>query len=272
MKKGTKKVQLTEEQIYENRKASDIKEIKEDFSRIGYAPNDRKIFEVGEDVYVTNGGFISAKILQILEKDIYEVFITYITNKPYSSEEVVLTRKRILGWNDIFKKEKKECNIEIGKDLYLSFMQQTVNSLIESYVISFGVNFNPPYQRELVWDLEDEQKLIESIFNRVDIGKFVFIKLPYSSELLYEILDGKQRLTTLYRFYTDQFTYKGYYYSELPIEYKYLFTETSVAVAVTRKENLSEKDVLNYFLRLNTSGKVMDAEHLNNIKNKFEKL
>jgi len=62
--------------------------------------------------------------------------------------------------------------------------------------------------------LEDEQKLIESVFNRVDIGKFVFIHLGYHSDIMYEILDGKQRLTALYRFYTDQFTYNGYYYSE----------------------------------------------------------
>jgi hypothetical protein len=267
-----KKVQLTQEEMYEQSKNTTLKDLKEDFLRIGNAPNDRKVFSLGEEVYVHNGGFISAYILAKIETDIYEVFITYRTTEPYKSEEVIKTRKRILGWYDIFKLQKEDCDIELGADLRLSFMQQQVSSLISSYVISFGVNFNPSYQRGLVWDLSDEQKLIESIFNRVDIGKFVFIHLGYSSETMYEILDGKQRLTALYRFYTDQFKYKGYYYSELPWNLKYVFEDTSVAVACTRKESLKEKDILNYFLKLNTSGKPMDVLHLDKIEKRFKEL
>lgn len=268
----TKKVELTQEEIYEKNKVSTIKDIKEDFTRIGYAPNARKRFDIGEDVYVHNGGFISAKIIDIIDTDIYEVFIVYTTTIPYTSTKVEETRKRILGWYDIFKLENKDCNLELGEDLRLQFMQQTVRSLVESYVINFGVNFSPEYQRELVWDSENEEKLIESIFNRVDIGKFVFIHLGYSSDIMYEILDGKQRLTCLYRFFTDQFTYKGYYYSELPWKFKCVFEDTAVSVAVTRKENMSEKSILNYFLKLNTSGKPVAQEHLDRIEKRYNEL
>ena len=266
------KIELTPEEIYEKNKAVEIKNIKEDFTRIGHAPTTRKVFSIGEDVYVHNGGFISGKIIDIVDTDIYECFITYRTTKPYSSDEYIGTRKRILGWYDVFKLSSKECDLELGEDLRLQFMQQSVSSLVESYIISFGVDFNPDYQRELVWDNENEEKLIESIFNRVDIGKFVFIHLGYSSEVMYEILDGKQRLTALYRFFTDQFTYKGYYYSELPWEFKYTFEDTAVSVAVTRKENMSEKAVLNYFLKLNTSGKPVAQEHLDKIEKRYKEL
>ena len=267
-----KKLLLTEEEIYEQNRNRSVKDLREDFERIGKAPNERKVFSIGESVYISNGGFISAVVIDILEEGIYELEIIYETTKPYSSEKVTLTRKRILGWYDIFKLEKKNCDIEVGEDLRLSFMQQSINSLISSYVISFGVDFNPSYQRELVWELVDEQKLIESVFNRVDIGKFVFIHLGYHSDIMYEILDGKQRLTALYRFYTDQFTYKGYYYSELPWSLKYIFEDTSVAVACTHKEKLKEKDILNYFLKLNTSGKPMATEHLDKIEKRFNEL
>lgn len=267
-----KKVQLTEEEIYEQNKLRTIKEIKEDFVKIGYAPNDRKKFNLGEEVYVHNGGIISAYILSKIEEDIYEVYITYCTTEPYKSEKVIKTRKRIMGWYDVFKLANENCDIELGEDLRLSFMQQQISSLIESYVISFGVDFNPSYQRDLVWDLADEQKLIESVFNRVDIGKFVFIHLGYGSEIMYEILDGRQRLTALYRFYTDQFQYKGYYYSELPWKLKYTFENTAVAVACTNKSNLKEKDILNYFLKLNTSGKPMSKEHIDKIEARYKML
>jgi hypothetical protein len=266
------KIQLTEEEIYEKNKLTEIKDIKEDFTRIGNAPNERKKFVVGEEVYVRNGGIISAYILAKIETDIYEVSITYKTTEPYKSEEVIKTRKRILGWYDVFKLSNEGCTIELGEDLRLSFMQQQISSLLDSYVISFGVDFNPSYQRDLVWDLENEQKLIESVFNRVDIGKFVFIHLGYSSESMYEILDGKQRLTALYRFYTDQFKYEGYYYSELPWLLKHTFEDTAVAVACTQKSNLAEKDILNYFLKLNTSGKPVAKEHLDKIEKRFKEL
>lgn len=272
MAKKTKKVELTQEQIYEQNKASTIKDIKEDFIRVGQAPNERKRFISGEGVYVHNGGFISAEIIEEIEQDIYEVSITYEANIPYSSKTRVDTRKRILGWYDIFKLSNKYCDLLLGEDLRLQFMQQTVSSLVNSYIINFGVNFNPEYQRDLVWDNENEEKLIESIFNRIDIGKFVFIHLGYESEIMYEILDGKQRLTCLYRYFTDQFTYKGYYYSELPWELKYVFEDTAVSVAVTRKENMNEKAILNYFLKLNTSGKPVDQKHLDKVREKFDKL
>lgn len=268
----SKKIELTKEQLYEQNRSSRIKDLREDFTRVGQAPNERKVFTLGESVYVTNGGFISATVIDIIEEGIYEIEIVYETNKPYSWEKVTITRKRIVGWYDVFKLEKKDCNIEVGEDLRLSFMQQQISSLVSSYIINFGVDFNPPYQRGLVWDLVDEQKLIESIFNRVDIGKFVFIHLGYHSDIMYEVLDGKQRLTALYRFYTDQFQYKGCYYSELPRELKYIFDDTPVAVAVSKKELLKEKDILNYFLKLNTSGKPMDVAHLNKIEKQFKEL
>lgn len=268
----TKKIQLTEEEIYEQSKNRYIKDLRDDFERVGQAPNERKVFILGEPVYVTNGGFISAVISDVIEEGIYEVEVIYEANKSYSNDKYISTRKRIIGWYDIFKLAKEDCNIEVGEDLRLQFMQQSVGSLVSSYIINFGVDFNPSYQRGLVWDLVDEQKLIESIFNRVDIGKFVFIHLGYSGNIGYEILDGKQRLTALYRFYTDQFTYKGYYYSELPWKLKYIFEDTSVAVAVTKKDNLKEKDILNYFLKLNTSGKPMDISHLDKIEKRFKEL
>lgn len=272
MAKKVKKTELTTEEEYANVLFHSVKNIKEDFDRIGNSPNDRKRFIIGEDVSVTNGGFISAKIINVIEEDIYEVEIIYETTLPYSTQKYITTRKRIFGWYDIFKLPKYNCDIKIGEDLRLNFTQQQVRSLVKTYIISFGVDFNPSYQRGLVWSNEDEEKLIESIFNRVDIGKFVFINLGISNDIMYEVLDGKQRLTTLYKYFTDEFKYKGYYYSELPLKYKHIFDGTGLAVAVTNREGLKEEDILNYFLRLNTTGKPMDIEHLNKIKDRYESI
>jgi uncharacterized protein with ParB-like and HNH nuclease domain len=38
---------------------------------------------------------------------------------------------------------------------------------------------NPEYQRGFVWKEEHKLKLIDSIFNGIEIGKMVFVRLPW---------------------------------------------------------------------------------------------
>ena len=64
-----------------------------------------------------------------------------------------------------------------------------------------GLIDNPDYQRGYVWTLEDKQKLIQSIFNRADIGKFVFIEDENYREYRLEVIDGKQRLRAILDYY-----------------------------------------------------------------------
>lgn len=274
--RNTKPVPLTAEQEKERARKQDLDKIQTCINNIGDAPNNRKQFVIGESVIIIQGGFISSKVIDIIETGIYEVEIICNSNIAYSSKTEVKTIIRILGWHELFKLptlDKDSSMLVLGEGLGLNFMQQTVDSLLNSYIIYFGTDFNPDYQRELVWDNEDEEKLLDSIFNHIDIGKFCFIQLPYKENgKTYEVLDGKQRLNTIYRFYTDQFTYKGFYYSELPFMFKYTFTNTSIAVAITKEEYMSRKSVYKYFLSLNTGGKPMNPSHLNKIKEMYNNL
>jgi len=267
----TRKI-LSDKELAQQQRNTYIKDIRESINLIGQAPNERKIFSIGEEIFTRHGSFICAKIIDIIEEGIYEVEITYNGHIPYTNKTEGKTINRILCWSEIQKISTKECTLVAGNDLRLNFMQQEVGSLIHSYIEHFGMDFNPDYQRDLVWSLEDKQQLIESIINRVDIGKFVFLRNDYSAEKLYEVLDGKQRLTALYEFHTDQFQYKGFYYSELSFTLKHLFESTPVSVAVQDKTRMTKKDIYDYFLRLNTCGKQVDVNHLNKIREEFYKL
>jgi hypothetical protein len=82
----------------------------------------------------------------------------------------------------------------------LHYSQRSLDGLVHMFY-SFGINMDPDYQRGLVWTLEDKQALIESIFDDVDIGKFVFAQRPFEANAPgYEIIDGKQRLSALIDF------------------------------------------------------------------------
>jgi len=57
----------------------------------------------------------------------------------------------------------------------------------------------PSYQRDDVWPTGDAQLLIESILRGIPIPSVILLK-PSNVDELYEIVDGKQRLTSILRF------------------------------------------------------------------------
>ena len=151
----------------------------------------------------------------------------------------------------------KEDNIDIR------FYNTSLDSLLNKFYLS-GVEMNPPYQRGYVWDDKDKESLLDSIFNHIEIGKFAFIRRDYSHEIEYEILDGKQRLSTLLDFYENRLTYKGVYYNDLSFKDRYTFLNADVTIGETG--NFEMEQIYKYFYTLNKAGKVMDEEHLNMIR------
>lgn len=152
-------------------------------------------------------------------------------------------------------------------DIRISFYNTSLESLLNKYYLS-GVDMNPPYQRDYVWDDKDRESLLDSIFNHIEIGKFAFIEKDYTSDIAYEILDGKQRLSTLLAFYENRFPYQGAYFDDLSPKDKHTFLSTNVSVGTTRE--ISMEQIYRYFYKLNKCGKVMDEAHLEQIKNLIE--
>ena len=75
----------------------------------------------------------------------------------------------------------------------LHYSNRSMYSLL-SFQYLFGVDFNPDYQRGSVWDEEDREKLLDSIFAGREIGRFVFKQLPFiranDDGNYYEIVDN----------------------------------------------------------------------------------
>lgn len=165
---------------------------------------------------------------------------------------------------------KDDVEIVRNDDVMFSFSNQSVESQI-CRVLRFGVDFNPPYQRDFVWTDEDRERLVESVFDNVEIGKFVYVKLPFKGvdSPEYEILDGKQRLSALVDFYLNKFPCRGRFFNELSANDRRWFRNFGVSVADCREE-MSEEQKLRYFLMLNVSGHVMKEKHLNKVRKMLE--
>lgn len=146
----------------------------------------------------------------------------------------------------------------------LDFRQGSISSLLNMYYYH-GINMNPFYQRDLVWDEKDKEDLIESIFMGANIGLFLFRSCEGKlDEPWYEIIDGKQRLNTIIEFYENRLRYHGLLFDELPTKVQSKFQDFRVSFAIP---NLSDEDVLRYFLIINRSGKRMDESHLKYVEN-----
>ena len=155
------------------------------------------------------------------------------------------------------------------------------------YVIEPSTGEKRYYQRPYCWSLEDEQLFIESIYNELDCGKIV-LRTNVISDVLnafvkgnkevcyYDVVDGKQRLHTLYRFINDEFPDShGNYYSDFSDVAKRLFKIRSCITLMEMDEGCTDVDVLKVFLNVNFSGKPMSKEHIkfvqgiyNNFNNK----
>ena len=134
-----------------------------------------------------------------------------------------------------------------------------------------GVDFDVEYQREHVWELTDKVALIDSIFNNIDIGKFVFVQRSFNTrEKLYEIIDGKQRLTALREFYEDRFQYKGYFFSELNPVDKNNFENHSIVYGYL--ENPDKRAIFETFIKLNTTGRPMENKDIQKVKKLLDEL
>jgi len=200
----------------------------------------------------------------------------------YLTESIGIVRERggeaknelhIQKWTDILPYGKsKDTKFTKEEKYYLRMLNSPLSSLVNMVHASHaGVDMDVEYQREHVWTMKDKIALIDSIFNNVDIGKFVFVQRSMRADgKLYEILDGKQRLTAITEFIEDRFKYRGFYFSELSFRDQYKFTECNISYGYL--ENPSKEAIFETFIKLNTCGKPMATKHINHVKQLLSEL
>lgn len=174
-------------------------------------------------------------------------------------------------WNALPYKIEFSEKLKENEDIRLNFQQRHLSHLLRLMFSKYGIDLNPDYQRGNVWTLDQKISLIDSIFKNIDIGKFTVIKRLCGpnpnkpiTDLLYEVLDGKQRLTAIYEFYIGKFQYKGKYFYELHPMDRYHLIEYNISYA--ESEQLTNEQKYRYFLKLNATGVPMDKEHIEKVK------
>lgn len=264
-----KKKELTAEEILLQTKQSGINFME---SKIhNYTSEPTYYFNIGDEVTV--GNLKNCRIDEIYhEGKFYGITCDREVRDTYG-KHIPEPYYIVTAWTEV-----KPCVINDdnglvkNQDLHLYFSNRTIDSLIHSYY-NFGIDMNPDYQRDYVWTNEDKEKLIQSIFENVDIGKFILRHLNtqeyYEKNKSYEIIDGKQRLSALIEFYENRLEYKGCKFNDLSPYERHVFEEHNISVAEV--ENVDRKTSLQYFIMMNTCGKSMSEDDIQKAKDLYDK-
>lgn len=150
-----------------------------------------------------------------------------------------------------------------------------------------SIEENAPYQREgAVWSTEQQQLFIDSLLNGYDVPKFYLHDLRGQVPTkVYAIVDGKQRLTTIWRFLRDDLALASDYrtveanipdeareaappragqrYSELDPVWQRVLRRTYLSVVLI--QNATPADIEELFSRLNNGEPLNAAEKRNAI-------
>ena len=129
-------------------------------------------------------------------------------------------------------------------------------------------SINKNLQRPLVWTLEQKRELIWSVIIGRRIPELSIIN-RYDDTL--EIIDGKQRLSTLIDFYTNKFTIEEdgveYFLKDLPEEFQLLFESYYINYCeiLEWEKPFSDEFKIGWFKQINFAGTPQEKEHLDSL-------
>jgi hypothetical protein len=130
-------------------------------------------------------------------------------------------------------------------------------------------------QRDLVWTLEQKREMIWSVLIGRNIPYCAIINIinqEDKSKDINQIIDGKQRLSSIFSFVDNEFTleidHAEYYFDELPHEYKNAikrFTFRYHLVNEPWDKPITDDQKIEWFKFINFAGTPQDKEHLESL-------
>lgn len=138
-------------------------------------------------------------------------------------------------------------------------------------LISNNVIINPIYQREYILTEKEASKYVESVFMGCVIPELIFYAAN-EDESIYEVFDGRQRLTSLIDFYNNKYflsgledrpILNGYYYKDLDKRLQDKFNNYLLNIRICPYvEDINYK--INMFERINNGTNKLKPQEIRN--------
>lgn len=230
-------------------------------------------FTIGDEVFVDdeNGTKVISEFI-VRGKDVFVVF--------EGDRSAVDSPKMIQRVHHNKRKNGESSFLSLrNKTLFDNLTVTHITSSLENFLDKYAegdYDFDPEYQRGLVWTIEQKQAFIKALM----IGKAeiqpIFIRNPKKCKGELEVLDGKQRLTTILEYIRGEFEVEGFYYKDLnssdiqilnytPMVYteiKYYDNKVGLTMMPTEQK-------IELFLQVNGYGQHVSDEHLERIRKEY---
>lgn len=235
-------------------------------------------FAVGDKVYNSLDSRTNQKtITEIFEKD-GNVFVWFLENTKVLDNPILI---------ELISKTKQEEEtkslvdmVENEESLIDSLNIMDITSTVGSFLLEYGsgaYDLHPVYQRGLVWNLEQKQSFIKSLFNkRTKVTPTFLINPNKIKDGYYEVLDGKQRISTILEFVKGGFAVEGFYFNDLSLKDIIRFTSVPFVYKTIKyhdkrigETEMPLKSKIELFLQVNEYGEHVSQEHLERIKNAY---
>lgn len=247
---------------------------------------EKKLYDIrsldGDDIVVSESGY-STK---------YKLKLSEIEYKKWTSH---------IGANPFFERFRNLQSINYSLSSIMFTLGLLKDSKRDEYKTNSGVpikrvNWNPIiigndnnvqfYQRDFVWTVEQNQRLIESIYKGISCGlilvrmrswaeleKLVDIGVDHKHIAWCDIVDGKQRLNAIKGFLNEEYPdLHGNYYSDLSKHAQYKLLEHQLFQFAEMKEESTDEEVLYQFMKVNHEGVPQSKEHLDFVSSLLDKL
>ena len=146
------------------------------------------------------------------------------------------------------------------------FSLETISRMVESG----SIDVSPSYQRRERWNSEAESLLIESFLLNVPVPPVYLAEDDFGT---YSVIDGKQRITAIWRFITNQLALKGLHsyrmldglkYQDLPRPLQNALAIRPYIRVVTLLKQSDENLKYEVFTRLNSGGEPLLPQEIRN--------
>ena len=146
-----------------------------------------------------------------------------------------------------------------------SFLRKSSAGLID-WDVRLSVGYN--LQRDYVWNPLQKEELIWSVLYGRKIPSVSIISIYKNGNELFQIIDGKQRLTTLIHFIEEKFPIhvdkKPVLWTQLPDDYISAILNFYISFDTVYEpidKVISDEDKVRWFTLINFSGTPQDLEH-----------
>lgn len=173
-------------------------------------------FKIGDEVFIDNYQYkkIIAEFIENKEGT-FVIFTDHNINHSPKLIEMISKEKRKDSKDKSYFQTLKEYSI--FDDTQIDEITSDVEHMLNEFSVG-TYDFNPIYQRDLVWSTEKKQEFVKKLLiGDVDLRP-TFITAPYKkSKREYEVLDRKQRMMSVIQFIQNQFPVEGLYYKDLTL-------------------------------------------------------